>query len=185
MLQSQVALPVLDFPEPGLDDTASYQGYKTRFYRDSEQNTVQIYIDPRSGRVVNLWANGANESIGFTARDAKGRPVPLAWRSDTARVARMVSHKSIEYQLTSDRSHLQLGSFVLGSMRLERDYQYSKRHQRPFSAASFVVAEESLLVARVERLRRAARREAPGAASRQQPGRAALAVKTGDRGTEG
>src|SRR5688572_14019816 len=118
LLQTQVAVPVLDFPEAGLDDTASYQGYKTRFYRDSEQNTVQIYMDPRSGRVVNLWANGANESIGFTARDAKGRPVPLAWRSDTARIALgEVSHKSIEYQLTSDRTQLQLGSFILGSMR--------------------------------------------------------------------
>jgi hypothetical protein len=147
---------VLDFPEAGVDDTASYQGYKTRFYRDSEQNTVQIYTEPRSGRVVNLWANGANESIGFTARDARGSPVPLAWAGDTARVA----GKTIEYELTSPAPYVQLGSFVLGSMRIERDYQYSKHHLRPFTAASFVVAEESLLVARVTRLPAAARRQA-------------------------
>src|SRR5688572_5762781 len=49
LLQTQVAVPVLDFPEAGLDDTASNQGYQTRFYRDSEQNAVQIYLEPRSG----------------------------------------------------------------------------------------------------------------------------------------
>ena len=156
VLQTQTRLPVLDFPEAGLDDTASYQGYKTRFYRDAEQNTVQIYMEPRSGRVVNLWANGANESIGFTVRDGRNRPVPLGWRGDTARV----NEKSIEYELTSPAPYVQLGSFILGSMRIERDYQYSKRHLRPFSAASFVVAEESLLVVKVERLPPVARKEA-------------------------
>ena len=62
--------PVLSFPEPGLDDTAAYQGYATRFYRDSRDNALQIYIEARAGRVVNLWADAANESLGFTARDA-------------------------------------------------------------------------------------------------------------------
>ena len=52
----QVA-PVLFFPEPGMDDTAAYQGYATRFYRDSKSNTVQIYLDRRSGREVLLWAD--------------------------------------------------------------------------------------------------------------------------------
>ncbi len=156
VLQAQTTLPVLDFPEAGLDDTTSYQGYKTRFYRDSKQNTVQIYIEPRSGRVVNLWANGANESIGFSARDFKGRAVPLAWAGDSA----WVHDNSIEYELTSPAQYIQLGSFILGSMRIERDFQYSKRHLRPFSAASFVISEESLLVARVQRLRPTARHEA-------------------------
>ncbi len=156
VLQTQTRLPVLDFPEAGLDDTASYQGYKTRFYRDTEQNTVQIYMEPRSGRVVNLWANGANESIGFTARDGQGRPAPLGWGSDTARV----DQKSIEYELSSTAPFLQIGSFILGSMRIERDFQYSKRHLRPFSAGSFVVAEESLLVARIGHLPRAQRQQA-------------------------
>ena len=65
--------PVLEFPDPTLDDTAAYQGYQTRFYRDSKQNTLQIYLEPRAGRVVNLWADAANESLGFTVRDA-GQP---------------------------------------------------------------------------------------------------------------
>jgi hypothetical protein len=148
VLQAQTRLPVLDFPEAGLDDTASYQGYQTRFYRDSRNNTVQIYLEPRNGRVVNLWANGANESIGFTARDARGRAAPLSWRGNSARV----DGRSIAYEVTSEGPYVQLGSFILGSMRIERDFQYSKRHLLPFSAASFVVAEESLLVARVGRL---------------------------------
>jgi hypothetical protein len=40
--------PVLSFPEPGLDDTAAYQGYQTRFYRDSKDNPVQIYLQPET-----------------------------------------------------------------------------------------------------------------------------------------
>jgi hypothetical protein len=156
LLQTQTRMPVLDFPEAGLDDTASYQGYKTRFYRDSEQNTVQIYLEPRSGRVVNLWANGANESIGFTARDGRNRPIPFGWASDTGKV----DGRSIEYELTSPGPYVQLGSFILGSMRIERDFQYSKRHLRPFSTGSFVIAEESLLVARLQQLRPTARQEA-------------------------
>ena len=67
-------LPVLAFPEPGVDDPAAYAGYQTRFYRDSRNNTVQIYLEPSGGRVVNLFANAANESIGFTVRDDRGRP---------------------------------------------------------------------------------------------------------------
>src|SRR4051812_28447131 len=51
------ASAVLEFPQQGLDDSASYQGYRTRFYRDSKGNALQIYVDARSGRVVNLWAD--------------------------------------------------------------------------------------------------------------------------------
>lgn len=160
-------LPVLDFPEPGLDDTASYQGYQTRFYRDTKQNTVQIYLEPRGGRVVHLWANAANESIGFTARDASGRPARLTWASKEAEVAHVETgwvpgtepkgrestvQRTLAYHLTSDASRLDLGWFVLGSMRIERDFQYAKRHQRPYTAPPFQVAEESLLVADVARL---------------------------------
>src|SRR5919109_874900 len=71
--------PVLAFPEPGMDDSAAYQGYTTRFFRDAAGNTVQIYMNRRDGRVVHLWADADNESIGFTARDTAGRPVPLRW----------------------------------------------------------------------------------------------------------
>ncbi len=77
--QSQGVPPVLDFPEPGMDDPAAYEGYRTRFYRDPAGNTVQIYIKGREGRVVTLLANAANESVGFTTRDSAGVPVAPAW----------------------------------------------------------------------------------------------------------
>jgi hypothetical protein len=144
--------PVLDFPEPGLDDTAAYQGYQTRFYRDSKQNTVQIYLEPRGGRVVHVWANGANESAGFTARDARGRPARLTWRVPLAQVADSGTARSIEYHLVTNLPQIELGWFLLGSMRVERDFVYSSQHLQPFSAPPFVVAEESLLVAALARL---------------------------------
>jgi len=42
--------PILGFPEQGLDDPAAYQGYQTRFFRDTKGNVVQVYLDARSGR---------------------------------------------------------------------------------------------------------------------------------------
>ena len=53
--------PVLSFPEPGLDDPAAYEGYRTRFWRDAAGNAVQVCIDARSGRVVMLWADALDE----------------------------------------------------------------------------------------------------------------------------
>ena len=144
--------PVLAFPEPGLDDTVAYQGYQTRFYRDSKDNTVQIYVQPQASRVVLVWADGANESAGFTVRDAVGRPARVAWGADAADVSDSGATRSIEYRLTTDVSRVELGWFLLGSMRVERDFVYSRRHLEPFAAPPFRVAEESLLVADVSRL---------------------------------
>src|SRR5918992_4747642 len=91
------SLPVLAFPEPGLDDSAAYQGYETRLFRDAARNTVQIYLDRREGRVVHVWADAENESLGFTARTAGGRPVPLRWGSDGAEVSDSAGMRSLEY----------------------------------------------------------------------------------------
>jgi hypothetical protein len=49
--------------EPGLDDPTAYQGYKTRFFRDTKGNVVQVYIDSRTGRVVNVLVDALNESV--------------------------------------------------------------------------------------------------------------------------
>jgi hypothetical protein len=49
--------PILSFPDARLDDTAAYQGYRTRFFKDAAGNTVQIYVDNRGGRIVHLLAN--------------------------------------------------------------------------------------------------------------------------------
>jgi hypothetical protein len=144
--------PVLAFPEPGLDDTAAYQGYQTRFYRDSKGNTVQIYLQPRGGRAVLVWADAANESAGFTVRDAGGRPADLEWGAVSASISDSAATRTLEYQITAPTSKIMIGWFVLGSMRVERDFVYANRHLQPFTAPPFRVAEESLLVAAVRRL---------------------------------
>src|SRR6267143_3432403 len=67
-LQLAAQAPYVAFPQAGLDDPAAYAGYTTRVYRDSRANAVQIYIDAKSGRVVHVWADALDESIGFTVR---------------------------------------------------------------------------------------------------------------------
>ena len=152
LLQAGQTMPVLAFPEPGLDDSSAYQGYRTRFYRDSRKNTVQIYLEPRGGRVVHVWADAANESAGFTLRDPAGEPVRSTWGAEPADVDDSAGSRSIAYRLTVGAPRVELGWFVLGSMRIERDFVYAGRHLLPFSAPPFRVAEESLLVADVGRL---------------------------------
>ncbi|MFN2565648.1 MAG: hypothetical protein ABR499_11685, partial [Gemmatimonadaceae bacterium] len=145
-------LPVLAFPEPGLDDSAAYQGYQTRFFRDAAGNTVQIYVDGRVGRVVHLWADADNESIGFTARDAAGQPVALRWDGEAAEVSAASGTRALEYRLVADAPFVRLGLFLLGSMRVERDFQYAGRHRGPFSGPPFAVQEIDRLLAALERL---------------------------------
>src|SRR6266487_4040875 len=79
--------PYLTFPEPGLDDPAAYRGYETRVFRDAKGNAFQVYLNRRIGRVVNLWADAADESVGFTVRDSAGRPGALDWASTGATVS--------------------------------------------------------------------------------------------------
>jgi len=154
--------PVLSFPESGLDDPAAYRGYQTRFFRDAAGNTLQIYLDSRAGRVVHLWADGENESIGFTVRSA-GRPAALRWGGNGATVSSTggspasstggsPARRSLEYQLTADGQRVDLGLFLLGSMRVERDLQYSEKHLGPFLAPAFRLPEIDAMLARLERL---------------------------------
>src|SRR5262245_43582475 len=105
------APPVLSFPASGLDDPAAYRGYQTRFLRDAQANTVQIYLASRAGRVVHLWADGENESIGFTVRSA-GRPATLRWAEDAATVSSTGgsrARRSLEYQVAANGPRVDLG----------------------------------------------------------------------------
>ena len=133
--------PVLAFPEPGLDDTVAYAGYQTRFFRDVERNTVQIYLDRREGRLVHLMANAENESIGLSARDAADRPAAVRWNGDELTVyrARLGRATVASYALVADATVISLGRFVLGSMRVERDVQYQGAHRTGFVAPAYVL----------------------------------------------
>ena len=149
---AQQIVPVLSFPEPGLDDSAAYEGYRTRFFRDAAGNTVQIYLDAREGRVVHLLADAANASVGFTARDARGGSAPLRWGGEGAAVAAADGMRTLEYRLAADAPHVHLGWFLLGSMRVERDFQYARHHRAPFDGRPFVLPETERLLAALERL---------------------------------
>jgi hypothetical protein len=146
--------PVLSFPDRQLDDRAAYQGYVTRLFRDGAGNTLQIYLDTRAGRVVHLWADGENESIGFTAR-ANGRPAVVHWGGDVAAVSPTTTTtraRALEYQLVADASRIDLGLFLLGSMRVERDLQYAKRHLEALRSPTFPLPEIDRMLGSLERL---------------------------------
>ncbi|HEX7337729.1 MAG TPA: hypothetical protein VF252_11030 [Gemmatimonadales bacterium] len=102
--------------------------------------------------MVHVLANAANESAGFTVRDTRGRPARVTWRDQPAHVADSGAVRTLEYRLITEVNQVELGWFLLGSMRVERDFVYAGRHLQPFTAPPFVVAEESLLVADVARL---------------------------------
>jgi hypothetical protein len=148
-----IVRPVLDFPEAGLDDPAAYAGYRTRFFRDIAGNTVQVYISGDDGRLVALWADAANESAAFTVRDPAGRPVPLEWAGDRARIGGdEPGTRWIELELAAPgTAGLRIGLFTLGTMRFERDVQYQALHRGPLDAP-LRMPELVGLVDRLERL---------------------------------
>jgi hypothetical protein len=150
--QTRTIRPTLGFPEVGLDDPASYQGYKTRFFRDAKGNTVQVYVDSRSGRVVNLLADAVDESVGFTVRDSLGKPLSLDWGSDTAVIGLNGKARSISYTFVSNARRIDVGWILLGSMRVERDLGYSGRGLEPFASPTLRLSEQEELIANLERL---------------------------------
>jgi hypothetical protein len=142
--QSRSTPPVLQFPDPALDDSASYEGYATRLYRDASGNTVQIYIDGKSGRVVHLWADALDESIGFTVRGA------VAFGARPTRVGTTGGRRWLRYSLTvSSGRSIRIGQFLLGSMRIERDFGYAGRVRDSLNAPPFVVPELTQLAQRL------------------------------------
>src|SRR5712671_3490231 len=150
--QTRTVQPVLAFPEQGLDDFAAYQGYQTRFFRDTKGNVVQIYLDARSGRVVNLLADAVDESVGFTVRDGAGKPVRLEWGSPEAIISQAGNRRTIEYQLVANAPQILIGWILLGSMRVERDLGYSGRQLERFEWPTFRLREQEELIANLDRL---------------------------------
>jgi len=150
--QTRTVQPVLGFPEAGLDDPAAYQGYQTRFFRDTKGNVVQIYLDARRGRVVNLLADAVDESVGFTVRDGSGKPIRLEWGSPTAVISQNGNRRSIEYQLVANAPDVMIGWILLGSMRVERDLGYSGREMGPYDWPTFRLRDQEELIANIDRL---------------------------------
>ena len=144
--------PVLTFPDAGLDDTAAYRGYQTRFYRDAARNTLQLYVDQRSARVVHLLADADNASIGFTTRDASGQVARLAWGAAAATVERNGRTRRFTHQLVAHAGTIHLGWFLLGSMRVERDFQYFEKARGAFSGAPYTIPEVDRMLAALERV---------------------------------
>ncbi len=144
--------PVLEFPQEGMDDPAKYQSYGTRFFKDSSGNSFQIYIDQKSGRVVNLWADAVNESVSFTVRSADGGPASIQWGSKTAVVSEGKNIRSLQYDLTISSASIQIGHTVLSSMRKERDFQYFQKPLQPFDAEPFHEEELIKLMTNLEQL---------------------------------
>src|SRR3989475_2194156 len=132
--------PVLTFPTPSLDDSAAYEGYTARLYRDARGNSVEIYIEAKTGRLVHLWADALNESIGFTVRDGA-----VAFDPGGATVGATGGRggrRWLRYSLTVQGGRsTRLGQFRLGSMRIERDSGYAGRVGDRIDAPTFVVPE--------------------------------------------
>lgn len=142
--------PVLAFPDPALDDTAAYRGYQTRFYRDAARNTLQIYMDRRSARVVHLLADADNASVGFTARDVAGHTAALDWGTPGATISASGRTRRLTHELVTHTPTLHIGSFVLGSMRVERDLQYFQHVGDPFRRISYAIDDVDHLIAALE-----------------------------------
>src|SRR2546427_8107940 len=119
-VQAQEVPPVLEFPQEGLDDTAAYQGYVTRFFRDPEGNPVQVAMNRASGRIVNVWGDAANESISFTVREAGGAPAQLFWGSAGAPVTSDRRGRIVAYKLRTGSSSVEPGPFLFRSVRKEK-----------------------------------------------------------------
>ena len=151
-IQAQTVPPVLEFPQIGLDDTSTYRGYTTRFFRDSGGNTVQISLNQNTGRVMNIWADAANESMSFTARDTTGRPAKLRWGSQGAEMLSEGTTRYVQYELLSEAPALDMGLFILNTMRFERDFGYQNRHTLPFDSEPFIMNELTDLIDNLEQL---------------------------------
>src|SRR5205823_11436220 len=112
----------------------------------------QVYLNRGTGRVVHLWADAADESVGFTARDSAGTPAELAWSSSGAVVAASGRTRSVSYGLEGP-SPITLGLFLLGSMRVERDFQYARRDSLPLGTPAFPQSELSELIDHIAKLK--------------------------------
>ena len=102
-------------------------------------------------RSISTRGRAASCTCGPTARTrasasrsaSAGRPAALAGVGTGRRVASPRGRAPIvEYQLVADGPRIDLGWFLLGSMRVERDLQYSERHLAAFAAGRSRLARD-------------------------------------------
>ena len=155
----QQQAPALEFPVQGLDDMAAYRDYQTRFFRDTSGNTIQVVLNQAIGRVINLWADAADESMSFSLRDSANTMPRFSWKSPGATAPADGALRILEYTVTVHSPTVMVGHFLLGSMRKERDLQYARRELLPLDSLPPVEPELRRLVANLSRLPEAERHE--------------------------
>src|SRR5256885_95095 len=139
--------------EGGLTAPAATGGSRAGVYQEASGKGFQVYLKS-SGRVVHLWADAANESVGFGVRDSTGKPAELAWGSSGAVVERSTAGRtrSVSYGLEAP-STVKIGLLLLGSMRVERDFGYGERDSLPLDAPPFVQNELTQLIDHIAKLK--------------------------------
>ena len=77
-----------------------------------------------AARVVNLGPTPPTRAWALPCAIRRGRPAKLAWAADEAAACDSAGTRTVEYRLAATCLGVQAGWFVLGSMRVERDFQY-------------------------------------------------------------
>jgi hypothetical protein len=146
-------LPIVEFPQDGIDDPEVYSGYTTRFYKDTKRNTAQIIINSKSRRVTNLFADAANESISFSWHDLQNDNSNLKFVSPNAFVTEDGNLRTVEYALASSSGSVEIGLFLLSTMRVERDFHYQGRYMLPLNTEPvFEITELTNMIENMNRL---------------------------------
>jgi hypothetical protein len=153
MSKGKTILPMVEFPQFGIDDPAVYSGYVTRFYKDIKGNTTQVTIDSKNKRVTNLFADAANESVSFSWRNSRNENNDLKFASPKARVAEEGNFRTVEYTFSTSSSSINLGLFLLSTMRVERDFRYKERYSLPLNTEPvFEITEFKNMIESLSRL---------------------------------
>ena len=127
LLQASQTAPVLAFPDPEPRRPRRLSGLPDPLLPRFEATPCRSISSRRPRADVLVWADAANESVGFTLGTLRGRRAGHFWARDSAEVADSGSTGAWSTP-DSRRSPVELGWFVLGSMRMERDFVYARRH---------------------------------------------------------
>ncbi len=141
-IHTQQLYPILEIPDKDLDDSIVYKNYLTRFYKDIDGNTVQIILNSNNGRIVNLLADGANESISFTIRSSNETSVQFDWNNSEVTAYHQNGFRYFDYTFKCKSNSIEIGHFIIGSMRKERDFQYQQLHLLPFDSTNLFIEPE-------------------------------------------